>query len=220
MTEPRALPVLDDCYRRIGVRGDRSCPRLAEVVHCNSCDVLAGTAQRLLEQPAIEEYVAELTALLAKPLEASRTTDRSFVLFELSGERLALPTSHVAEVSVVTKGPSRMPHRSNETFAGLLNLHGQLELCFSLERLVGRARSDDKPHGYALVLSHQEQRWVLLVDSVEGVHRTHLEAVLPPPPRSARREAALVAGLLERPEGLYGLLDVSKLCATLAEAMQ
>jgi chemotaxis-related protein WspD len=213
------LPLIDDCYRRIGVHGDRSCPRLAEVVHCNSCDVLAGTAQRLLERPPIEDYVEELTRLLAKPLEASHTTDQSFVLFELSGERLALPTRDVAEVSVVTKGPSRMPHRSNETFAGLLNLHGQLELCFSLEGLVGRVRSADKPLGYALVLSHQEQRWVLLVDSVEGVHRTHMEAVLPAPPRSARRANALVTGLLERPEGLYGLIDVTKLCAALTEAV-
>jgi chemotaxis-related protein WspD len=220
MTAHRVLPIVDDCYRRIGVHGDRSCPRLAEVVHCNSCDVLAGTAQRLLERPADEAYVEELTKRLATPLEASRKSDQSFVLFKLSGERLALPTGRVAEVSVVSKGPSRIPHRSNGTFAGLLNLNGQLELCFFLEGLVGRLRSEDKAHSYALVVSHDDQRWVLLVDSVEGVFRTHVEDVIAAPPRSARRKSALVTGLLNRPDGLYGVIDVSKLCANLSEAMQ
>lgn len=216
----RTLPVIEDCYRRIGVFGDRSCPKLATVVHCHSCDVLAGVAHRLLERPAIDDYVTELTEQLAKPLDVSHTADRSFVLFELSGERLALPTSAVAEVSVISKAPCRMPHRSNAAFAGLINLHGQLELCFWLESLVGRDRVAGQLHGSALVLANDGQRWVLLIDRVEGVHRTHAEAVLPAPPRSARREGALICGLLQRPEGLYGLLDVSKLCASLVEAMQ
>jgi len=35
------------CWRRIGVSGDRSCPELAQHVHCRNCPVYAGAAQRL-----------------------------------------------------------------------------------------------------------------------------------------------------------------------------
>lgn len=30
---------IDDCWNRIGVRGDGSCPRLAGYIHCRNCPV-------------------------------------------------------------------------------------------------------------------------------------------------------------------------------------
>jgi len=215
----KQLPVLDDCYRTIGVRGDRSCPKLAEVVHCHSCEVLTSAAQRLLHRAAPDAYVAELTALLAKPVEASRATDRSFVLFSIGDERLALPTRDVAEVAVAPQAPRRVPHRSSAAFAGLLNLHGQLELCFWLEPLLGAQRAADPTRWYAIVIAFAAERWVVLADHVEGVHRTHEGALLPPPPCSARKEAALVTGLVESQGKLWSLLDVQRLCARLAEPL-
>ncbi len=38
------LPSVDDCWNRIGVRGDRSCPKLAEHIHCRNCPVHAAAA--------------------------------------------------------------------------------------------------------------------------------------------------------------------------------
>ena len=32
---------IDDCWNRIGVLGDGSCPRLAEHIHCRNCPVHA-----------------------------------------------------------------------------------------------------------------------------------------------------------------------------------
>jgi chemotaxis-related protein WspD len=211
--------VLDDCYRTIGVRGDRSCPKLAEVVHCHSCEVLTSAAQRLLHRSPPEAYVAELTALLAKPLPASRAADRSLVLFSIGDERLALPTRDVAEVAVAPQAPRRVPHRSSAAFAGLLNLHGQLELCFWLEPLLGAPRATERARWYALVIAFAGQRWVVLADHVEGVHRTHAQALLPAPPHSARKDSALVAGLIESQGKLWSLLDVERLCAQLAEPL-
>ncbi len=33
-----------DCWNRIGVSGDRSCPELATVVHCHNCPVFSGSS--------------------------------------------------------------------------------------------------------------------------------------------------------------------------------
>jgi chemotaxis-related protein WspD len=215
----KQLPVLDDCYRTIGVRGDRSCEKLADVVHCHSCEVLTSAAQRLLHRPAPEAYVAELTALLARPVETSRAADRSVVLFSIGEERLALPTREVAEVAVAPQAPRRVPHRSSAAFAGLLNLHGQLELCFWLEPLLGGARVTECARWYALVIAFGGQRWVVLADHVEGVHRTDAQRLLPAPPSSLRREGALISGLVESQGKLWSLIDVERLCARLAEPL-
>lgn len=213
------LPVLNDCYRTIGVHGDRSCPKLVELVHCHSCEVLTTVAQHLLHRSPPEAYVAELTALLAKPLEASRAADRSLVLFSIGDERLALPTQDVAEVTVAPQAPRRVPHRSSAAFAGLLNLHGQLELCFWLEPLLGAPHAAERARRYALVIAFGGQRWVVLADHVEGVYRTDARGVLPAPPRSARKDGALVTGLIESQGKLWSLLDVERLCARLGEPL-
>ena len=34
------------CWNLIGVAGDKSCDKLAPIVHCRTCDVYAGAAQR------------------------------------------------------------------------------------------------------------------------------------------------------------------------------
>ncbi|HTJ92190.1 MAG TPA: chemotaxis protein CheW [Pararobbsia sp.] len=43
--------VLDDCWNRIGVQGDRTCERLTDVVHCRNCSVYAHAAMSLLDRP-------------------------------------------------------------------------------------------------------------------------------------------------------------------------
>ena len=37
-----------DCWNRIGVRGDASCPELADCAHCRHCATYSASAARLL----------------------------------------------------------------------------------------------------------------------------------------------------------------------------
>lgn len=41
----------DDCWNRIGVRGDNSCERLAQYVRCLNCPVFEQAAARMLDRP-------------------------------------------------------------------------------------------------------------------------------------------------------------------------
>ena len=41
---------IDDCWNRIGVRGDGSCPRLAGYIHCRNCPVHDAAAARVLDR--------------------------------------------------------------------------------------------------------------------------------------------------------------------------
>ncbi|WP_454689387.1 chemotaxis protein CheW [Achromobacter aloeverae] len=46
---------IDDCWNRIGIRGDQSCPRLREHIHCRNCPIYAAAATRLLDRAAFPQ---------------------------------------------------------------------------------------------------------------------------------------------------------------------
>src|SRR5262249_26555605 len=143
-----------DCWQRIGVAGDRSCPELNTFIHCRNCPVFANAARSFFDRPAPEGYLAEWTRWLAdadglgpraEP-EATKEEDKgdtqsqregiSVLIFRLGEEWLALRTGAVVEVTT-PRPVHRVPHRSNRVFTGLVNLQGQAQLCVSLHGLLG-----------------------------------------------------------------------------------
>src|SRR5437660_81920 len=130
-----------DCWHRIGVSGDRSCPELTTFIHCRNCPVFAAAARSFFDRPAPEGYLAEWTRWLAdsdglgprgeapgngEDDEGDAHTQRegvSVLIFRLGGEWLAFRTRAVAEVTT-PRPMHRVPHRSNRVLIGLVNLQG------------------------------------------------------------------------------------------------
>ena len=68
MTDALArLSEVDDCWNRIGIRGDKSCERLPEHVHCRNCPVYAAAAKRILDR--LPPQAAVLAARLQAEVE-------------------------------------------------------------------------------------------------------------------------------------------------------
>ena len=42
---------IDDCWNRIGVRGDSTCPKLQDYLRCLNCPTYAAGASALLDRP-------------------------------------------------------------------------------------------------------------------------------------------------------------------------
>jgi chemotaxis-related protein WspD len=220
MSSKLTLPVVDQCWTSIGVRGDRSCPRLAEVIHCQNCDVFSVAARGLLDRPASEEYLAEVTGFVAEPAEARKAANQSALLFSLGNERFAVWARDVLEVAEVAI-PRRIPHRTNGIFRGIVNLQGRLELCVSLAGLLG-LDSEAPPFGgkvRVLVVAHNGLRWVFTIDAVRGMHRMHDSALIEIPASAARRDQAYLTGLFTLQEEAFGVLDVPRLCQVTAEQL-
>lgn len=216
------LPVLNDCWNSIGVRGDRSCPLLEENVHCQNCPTFATAAQALLDRPPPEGYVAELTSLLNSASAPNQQDSLSALVFEIGGQLLAIDTKAVVEVT----GPHpvhRVAHRSGRVFSGIVNIHGQLELAASLSGLLqisGATQAAERVAPRMVLMEHVGQRWVFAVDAAHGVRRFHPDHVLPPPSTTRHDVSAHVKQILCWDERRIGLLDLDKACLALERTLQ
>ena len=89
-----ALPVLD-CWNSIGVKGDRSCPKLRDAIHCHNCEVFANAARTFLDRPAPDGYLAEVTGSFARATESKTAQAVSVVLFEVGDQLLAIDADDI-----------------------------------------------------------------------------------------------------------------------------
>src|SRR5690348_4897455 len=102
-----------DCWNRIGIAGDRSCPELKLHVVCRNCPVYASAAKAFFDRPAPSGYLDDWTAWLgrlderAAGVEADVDADApgvpkgaAVLIFRLDREWLAFRTRTVAEVTL------------------------------------------------------------------------------------------------------------------------
>lgn len=175
------LPVVD-CWRRIGIGGDRSCPELEVHVHCRSCPVYSSAARTFFDRPAPAGYLAEWTRLLGREKQVIDADSISVLVFRLLGEWLALSTKVLAEVTH-PRPVHRIPHRTDETLLGLVNVRGQLQLCVSMHGLLGvdpdestLAQESTEDAGRMItprlvVVESKSKRWAFPAEEVRGVGR-------------------------------------------------
>ena len=118
----------------------------------------ATAARRFFDRPPPPGYLDEWAEWLAEPEERPERADGEdedeatgllkgvgVLIFRLNQEWLALPIRAVVETTLI-QPVHRVPHRSNDVLRGLVNLRGQLQLCFSLYGLLGVEDSSSKIH--------------------------------------------------------------------------
>ena len=163
-----------DCWNRIGVGGDRSCPELLKFVHCRNCPVFGSAARFFFHRAAPEGYLQEWAGLLAHPVSTGSVDQAAMLVFRLGVEWLALSLAVAVEVTSI-RPVHRVPHRTNAVFAGLVNLRGQLYPCVSLHGLLQVDASDPTTNPLIaprLVLVRQKgETWAFPADEVAGVQQ-------------------------------------------------
>lgn len=160
---------IDDCWNRIGVRGDKSCPLLEEHVHCRNCAVYAAAATRLLDRYALAQ-----DAHVRETVEEEVHKGPSLLLFRLGEEWLALATRCLAEVAPIQPVHS-LPHQRSRVLQGVANVRGALVPCLSLPDLLGLEASQTvatsaRVMPRMLIVAASGGAVVLPVDEVDGIH--------------------------------------------------
>jgi chemotaxis-related protein WspD len=221
MTLP-ALPVTTgtDCWNRIGVQGDRSCPELPGVVHCQNCPVFAAAGRRFLDGQPPSGYLEEWGQRLIAPLEAIATDLQSVLIFRIDEEWLALRVQVLLEVTG-TRAIHRIPHRAG-LLAGLVNIRGELHLCVQLAQLLGIGTGRSGPQAgpdtsrelarrRLIVVQRDSDRWVFPVDEVDQVYRFSGAQLRGAPATLARAAGKLTQGIFVWRERSIGYLDDARL---------
>lgn len=144
LAEANPSAITNDCWNKIGVKGDRSCPELSKHVHCRNCPVFTAAGQRLFEREPPPGHLSEWTKRLAEPEIPVEQGTVSVLVFRIGEEWLAADIALLVEIGEL-RPIHTIPHRTNEILAGLVNIRGELELCVSLGGLLG-IKTEFPPH--------------------------------------------------------------------------
>ncbi|MBT2338860.1 MULTISPECIES: chemotaxis protein CheW [Pseudomonas] len=161
---------IDDCWNRIGIHGDRSCPLLVEHIHCRNCPVYSAAATRLLDRYALQQ---DDRARVHAPVDTDIVT-RSLLMFRLGEEWLGLTTRSLVEVAPLQPIHS-LPHQRSRALLGVANVRGALVACLSLVDLLdlepgAAAASSGRIMPRMLIVAAKGGPVVVPVDEVDGIH--------------------------------------------------
>ncbi|TKJ70352.1 chemotaxis protein CheW [Pseudomonas sp. CFBP13508] len=161
---------IDDCWNRIGIHGDKSCPLLEEHIHCRNCSVYSVAATRLLDRYSLQQDQRE--AVVSKVETDVKT--RSLLMFRLGEEWLGLATRTLVEVAPLQAIHS-LPHQRSRALLGVANVRGALVACLSLVELLDLGASVAPAGGgrvmpRMLIIAAHGGPVVVPVDEVDGIH--------------------------------------------------
>jgi chemotaxis-related protein WspD len=212
-----------DCWNRIGVSGDSSCSRLAEVLHCRNCPVYSTAASHLLDRQLPADYRRQWTEHFSVEKKSAAAGRHSLVVFRVGREWLALPTRVFRQIAEHRKVHS-LPHSRDKVLLGVANVRGALLVCVSLGRLLGleQAPSLAKPrtvYERLIVAEWEGKPLVFPADEVHGIYRHRPEELRDPPATVAKAAGNFIKGLLPWEGRLVALLDEELLFSTLNRSL-
>ncbi|MCA8253264.1 chemotaxis protein CheW [Burkholderia sp. AU31624] len=221
---------VDDCWNRIGTRGDRTCERLNDCLRCLNCPVYAYHAAKLLERPLDSAEMADTTRRMSAPGAphvhgADADTHHAALAFRVADEWLALPIGVLREIAG-TRPIHSLPHRRHSAVRGVVNIRGTLRIAISIGALLGldagkgSSDGDDGRFTRLLVAAHQGEPVVFPVDEVEGVLRFGAADWVPVPATVGRASAGLSRGVLSWRGKSVGLLDDDRLFDAVTRSMR
>jgi len=208
-----------DCWNQIGVMGDSSCGKLAEVAHCRNCPVYSTARAQLLDRQLPPDYRLEWTQRFSQSKPPLTTEKISVVVFRIAGEWLALSTQTFHEVTA-RRPIHSLPHRRNSVVLGLVNFRGELVICVSLARLLGiaqeRGSEKSRQTGGWLMITEQEEGFLAFpVDEILGIHRHAPDELKALPATVANSGSNFTHGILSWQNHTVGCLDEDRLFSAL-----
>lgn len=213
-----------DCWKRIGVLGDHSCPELPRHIHCRNCPAFVQGARTLLDHEPPPGYVEERTRLLARGKDVEAAHTDVVMVFRVGTEWLALAAAGCVEV-VALRAIRHVPHRRSRLLAGLTGVRGEILLCFSLAELLGLDPAGPETARFGgvlprlLIARDGSFRMAFPVDEVFGLHRFAADTVEPVPVTNARAVPTFCRGILSVDGRKVGWLDEQRVFRALEKEL-
>jgi len=201
------------CWNKTGIRGNRACPELAKHIHCRNCPRYESAGRNLFDREPPEAYLEEATKIIAEPYKKEEVRKKTCLVFRLGSEWLGLPVGIFVELTR-PRPIRRVPHRSNQVFLGLASIHGDIQLCFSMDALLGVQPAENvkaTPAAGVLkrfcVISANNRKWTFPADEVYGLGGYAEHEIQPAPVTVAKTIQKYATGIVVVNSRQTGLLD-------------
>ena len=208
-----------NCWNSIGVWGKEKprCPVLASVIHCQNCDKYIEAGRKVLQREITVEYENEnsqiVTASTRDTIDNSDTV--SVMILRIGDEWFALP-SGLCQMVTEDKPIHSIPHQRNNLIKGIVNISGEVQLCFSLGTLLGVKEGVDKPiighrglYNCLIVLIQEGKRYVFPVSEFRGLHRYNKKELQSTPATIKNDTADFLIGVIGLDNLNIGCLDTN-----------
>jgi chemotaxis-related protein WspD len=214
-----AVAAINDCWNKVGIHGDGSCPELEQHAHCRNCPTYSAGALTLLDRNLPAEYLSSWTAHFAREKQVEERDSQSALIFRIGSEWFALPTLVLDEVAELRTIHS-VPHRGSGSVLGLVNVRGELLICVSLARMLGMEEpsspeSTSDGHRRLVVIRHDGGRMAFPVDDAQTIHRYHPRELKGAPATIVKAATAYTKALLSWKGKTIGCLDGELIVQTL-----
>lgn len=214
-------PQIDDCWNRIGVHGDSSCPELSQHAHCRNCPVYSAAATDLLNRDPPPGYLTDRTRHFERADEDDQSETKSAIVFRIGPEWFALSTLAFDEVAD-QRAIHSLPHRRGGGVLGLVNVRGELLICLSLAKIMGleeaamSGQAEDRLGSRRLIiLRHAEGRLAFPIDEVQSIHRYRSADLRAVPATVAKAAASYTTGVFAWSDRVVGCLDSRRILEAL-----
>jgi len=219
----------DRCWKRIGVWGKDTprCPELKRVIHCRNCEVFTQAGRNLLERDLPDQYKDEWGQVLLEKKGEEPIGTFPVVTFRIEAEWLALPAQFFAEI-IEAVHVHTIPHRKKQVLKGVVNVHGEIQVCVSLGHLIGLEEEEvkeeekkaDRPHERMMVVSKDQDQWVFPVKEIHGIHHVHPALFQNVPVTVAKSKSSFTKGIFNWKDKHVALLDDELLFYSLKRSIQ
>lgn len=211
---------IDDCWNRIGIHGDRSCPLLPGHIHCRNCDVYSAAATRLLDRYSLAQDYHDRSRSAE---QQGQVRTRSTVVFRLGDEWLALATRSLVEIAPMQAIHS-LPHQRSRALLGVANVRGALVACISLVELLGLEAGSGQPASTRimprmLIVAAEGGPVVVPVDEVDGIHGMDPQWLDSASTSGTHANARFTRGVLHWKDRSLRLLDEQELLAAVHRSL-
>lgn len=208
-----APSIINDCWNKIGVRGDASCAELKQHIHCRNCPAYSAAASTLFNRDLPATHLSDWTAHFAEKRQVEEPDSHSAIIFRIETEWFALPTCALDEVAGPRKVHS-LPHLRSGIVLGLVNVRGELLVCVSLARMLrigdvglSELQRQDSHAKRLMVIRHNGRRLAFPVDEILSIDRYHPRELRSVPATIAKASAAYTKAILSLKDKTVGWLD-------------
>jgi chemotaxis-related protein WspD len=208
----------NDCWNKIGVWSTVSekCERLSQVVHCRNCDVFSQAGREVLERKPPGGYVTQWRSEIAHQVEKTDTSLTGVMTFRIGKEWFAISAKSLQEVAEL-RTIHRVPHNANPYIAGVVNIGGEVDICYSLGSLLGLEKQKKRNHTYQrlMVVNYQGNRYIFPVSEVSGMTRFGKADIVSIPSTLSSEKSSLVECMVLLEKSHITVLNVDQICESL-----